>query len=478
MAQQRIRATELGRLLNSAAQPIYVLDDERTLIFCNQACLDWLDQTPEELLGRRCAFHSSPEVTRTDAAAAGLCPPPAALAGREVTGLVACVTAEGRLRRRRARFVPLGGGPEDIVAVVVIVDPVDLGEPPAPALLEDEDESAWLHERIRDFRHQAAGRYRIDRLVGNSHAIRRVRAQIELAVASTASVLVVGPAGSGRQHVAGVIHYRGDPKSAGPLVPLACSVLGSELIHSTVSALAAKSSPGDQSDRGTLLLNDADYLPSDVQTELAVAFSGKPFPRRLISTAREPLLELARGGEFRPDLASMLSTIVIELPPLDQRREDVPLLAQLFLEEANAQSEKQLGGFTPEALDRLDAYPWPGNVDELLHTVAGAHDQAEGPMIGVGDLPQRIHLGIDAITHPRRVEETIVLDDFLARIEKELIQRSLAQAKGNKTKAAKLLGMSRPRLYRRLVQLGLEDEGGREKGEGGRRKAEGGRGRD
>ena len=93
----------------------------------------------------------------------------------------------------------------------------------------------------------------------------------------------------------------------------------------------------------------------------------------------------------------------------------------------------------------------------MARVVAEAHERAEGVQIGVGDLPERLHLAGHAAAHPRRPEETIVLDELLGRIERELIQRALARAKGNKTKAARLLGMTRPRLYRRLVQLGMEE---------------------
>ena len=230
------------------------------------------------------------------------------------------------------------------------------------------------------------------------------------------------------------------------------------MVYSTVTALASGGPFGEQSGASTLLLSGVDVLPSDVQAELATIFTGKPFPLRLIATAEHPLEELVRRREYRADLAAGLSTITIELPPLAERREDLPLLAQLFLEDANARSAGQLAGFTPEALDRLDAYPWPGNLDELAQVVAEAHRQAEGPEIGPDDLPRKIHLAAEAAAHPRRTEETIVLDDFLARVQRELIVRAMARAKGNKALAARLLGLTRPRLYRRLVQLGLEED--------------------
>jgi transcriptional regulator of acetoin/glycerol metabolism len=456
MGRSRAIATGLAKLLHSAAQPIYVLDDEQTLLFCNKSCLDWVGRTAEQMHGRRCVYHSDADATGPDAVAARLCPSPEALAGRETSGVVASVDAQGRLQRRQARFIPFGGRPEDTAGLIVLVDPVDLPEagaaPPAPG----QTEAAWLHEQIRAFRHQAAARFHVDRLVGDSPAMRRVRAQVALSAQSEANVLIVGPSGSGRQHVAGTIHHAGRGESRGALIRLACSVLGAELIRSTVAALAGERAPPGEA-RGTLLLNEADQLPLEVQAETSKMLSGKSFPLRLIATARQPLGDLAATGQYREPLASLLSTIVIELPPLAARRADLPLLAQLFLEEVNARGTKQLAGFSSEALDRLDGYSWPENCDELAQMVAEAHRRAEGPYVEVGDLPERIHLAAYAAAHPARLEPSIVLDEFLCRIERELVVRALAQAKGNKTKAAKLLGMTRPRLYRRLVHLGLEE---------------------
>lgn len=458
MTRPRITATELARLLNSATQPIYVLDDELTVIFANRACCEWLGPAAEKLPGRQCAYHSGPDVTGPEAMAARLCPPPEAMTGREVTATVSCIGADGSQRYRRAKFVPLGTCVEDLFGLIAILDAEDLPEPVAEILPlpSAEAEPTQLHEQIGRFRQQAASRYRADRLIGNSPAIRRARRQIELAAGSRTSVLVVGPPGSGRQHVAAAIHYSGDPQASGSLVPLACSVLGADLIHSTVMALAKGNPLGEEAGRSTLLLNEADQLPAEVQAELAAVLSARSFPLRLIAAAEQPLGGLVRRKAYRADLAAVLSTITIELPPLAERREDVPLLAQMFLEEANARGTRQLGGFTPEALDALDAYPWPGNVDELAQIVTEAYQQAGGRQIGVQDLPQRIHLAAGAAAHLPRPEEKIVLDEFLEQVERELIRRTLSQAKGNKARAARLLGMTRPRLYRRLVQLGLE----------------------
>src|SRR5262249_17443143 len=153
--------------------------------------------------------------------------------------------------------------------------------------------------------------------------------------------------------------------------------------------------------------------------------------------------------------ARRLSTLVIELPPLVQRRDDIPLLAQMFLEELNAAGGKQLRGFAADAMDRLTLYDWPGQIDELSAMVRQAFSQAEGYEITSADLPKQLRLAAEAARHPRPVVESIDLEKFMTQVEAELIERALRQAKQNKSQAARLLGMTRPRLYRRMVQLGL-----------------------
>ncbi len=235
-------------------------------------------------------------------------------------------------------------------------------------------------------------------------------------------------------------------------------------MRSTLSALWREAgTTADSSGVATLLLNDVDELPPEVQSELAAALTARhPVPLQVVATAQTPLDTPASEGRFRPDLACALSTIVIRLPPLAQRSGDVPLLAQMFLEELNAAGGRQLRGFTPEALDQLAAYSWPGNINELATVVREAFDKTGGSEIALADLPQRLFLAAAAARQPRRLPQPIVLADVLAGVERQLIQRALRLAKGNKAKAARLLGLTRPRLYRRMVQLGLEqgDAGG------------------
>jgi DNA-binding NtrC family response regulator len=138
--------------------------------------------------------------------------------------------------------------------------------------------------------------------------------------------------------------------------------------------------------------------------------------------------------------------------------EDLPVLAQCFLEASNRSSGKQVGSLSADALDLLALYGWPGELDELGQVIAAAHGACNSHQITAANLPATIHHASHSASRVRRRAERIVLDELLAKIEREAIVRALAQAGGNKSEAAALLGMTRPRLYRRLVQLGFATE--------------------
>jgi DNA-binding NtrC family response regulator len=484
MARPRSNTTQLGKLLDSVPQPIYVLDEELAIVFLNEACREWLGPGVQELTGRPCLYASGPDLTGPDALAAGLCPPPTITEGRPMAARVARHAEQG-VTFRQANFTPLLAS-DRLIGVLAIVgprdDPEDADRQARGASFQlaaadqagvqsaaantascklaprEEEEAVALHELIERFRGQMRLRHSIERLIGVSPVMRRARAQAELAAESRASVVLIGPNGSGRQHVAAAIHYGALSGQPGAMVPLACSVLGPDLVRSTVRALVSATIMGKRS-AGTLLLNEADSLSAESQFELFPLLAARGFPLRLMATAQQSLVEMARRGRYRDDLAALLSTIAIELPPLAQRREDLPLLAQALVEEANARHGKQITGFTTEALDKLDAYSWPGNLHELAEMVADSHQRAAGREITPDDLPERLRLAADAAARPRRKDETIKLDEFLERIERELLRRAMARAKGNKAKAAQLLGVSRARLGRRLTQLRIVEGG-------------------
>jgi DNA-binding NtrC family response regulator len=480
MARRRVHAAEFIKLLESASRPLYVVDDSLTIVYLNEACRAWLGEAADALPGQTCVYDSGDKKSAAERLAAGLCPPPAVLEGREVTAALA-YDSGGQTLYRSARFVPLNWAGEPALCILALVDAYDSLQADMEAAAPEADESQALHLQLQRLRQRRNARIVAASVVGVSPAARRAAAQTEVAAATRANVLLVGPPGSGRRRLAEAIHYAGisgrkgdSPVFSGGasmadatkrpaktgivplLVPLECGLLDADLILSTLRAAAGHSRSGSAAgDGGTLLLCDADRLPHEAQAAVVAALSPPGSPWRAIATAAAPLIDLAPRGRFREDLAAMLSTITIELPPLSQRRGDVPLLAQALLEEQNARGGKQLGGFAPDALDRLCAYPWPGEIAELAQVVAESHTRAAGTQVTRADLPERLHVVAEAAARPRRKEEPIQLDEFIARIERELVRRALARSKGNKAKAARLLGLNRPRLYRRMVQLGL-----------------------
>jgi DNA-binding NtrC family response regulator len=321
-------------------------------------------------------------------------------------------------------------------------DAVESGEPP----------SQELHRELLALRAQIRRRYRCDRLLGDSPAARRIREQVRIAVESRARACIVGPSGSGREHLARTIHGGAQDGEHQPLLPLACSLLDTELLEAALLAFVRQSAKADAPP--TVLLLDADQLTAECQESLVrMLVDGKRVVRTL-ATARNSLLQLAAEGTFRADLAAWLSPLVIELPALAARRQDLPVLAQLALEDFNALGEQQLSGFQPDALDALVAYAWPGNIDELHAVVIEACRKSAGAMVTSGDLPEAIRRSTEP-SRPGRAEEPIELDKLLEDVEREVISRALRLSKGNKAQAARMLGVPRVRLLRRIEQLGI-----------------------
>jgi len=486
MPRSRRSPREFAKLLDRAAMPIYVLDHRRRIIFCNAAMTQWLGCEESDLIGATCDYHAESggrsEGQRDHAKdlVAGLCPPLEVFSlafssdgnGERVRAVVGCRNEAGEFVRRRGDFLPLlsdDSTATESVGVLAVLATTDLPEGDASArdsnsdagsdgVIESGDEATRLHAQILALRQRLRHRYQLDRLVGNSPAARRVRSQVAMVAGQPSRTLVVGPSGSGREHVARSIYYANPRETFMPLVPLNSPLLDAELLQTTIATFVRRCAELDADEPGALLLLEADQLSSEAQAELMGFLNIPQFDLYIIATARRSLLDLARLGKFRYDLASALSTLVIELPALKERTEDIPLLAQWFLEKCNAQGKRQVGGFTAEAMDRLVVYDWPGNVDELIEMVALSHTQAKGPRVTVADLPDRILFAADAANYPPRHDEPIVLTEVLAEIERELIHRALQQSRGNKAQASRMLGMTRARFLRRLESLGINED--------------------
>lgn len=313
-----------------------------------------------------------------------------------------------------------------------------------------------LQRALDDFRRRQVDHYAarpnapLEVLLGESPAMGCLRAQVHAAAQCRANVLVNGPSGWELREVAHTIHYRAHPQGDAPLVRLDAAAARPDEVRRALSKSPAGSAVG-----GTLLIESIDRLPAAQQAELLTGLASPEWQGQVIATCVAP--NRASPAAISDELQAAVSTIVIRVPPLADRLEDLPLLATWYLQECNRHADTEIRGFTDDALDRLVLYDWPGELAELRSVVQAAERRCEGPLITARDLPRIVHVAVD---HAQRMEsppEPIQLDKYLAEVETLLIQRALALADGNKAEAARLLGMSRPRLYRRLVQLGLAE---------------------
>jgi transcriptional regulator with AAA-type ATPase domain len=449
MSSPRSTGSQLARRLNALTAPVWALDDDRRIVFANEACAKWTGVPAAALVGQVVHF-DAPAEQGPPAVAAALCPPPDVFSGEPRVVRVECPKEAGTAARE-VRFIPLGPPREPTLVLAVAADSdEESGDGPPPS----DDAPEILRQRVQRYRQLMKGRYSLNELIGDSPGITRARAQAILAAKTDASVLILGPNGSIKGELARAIHLARPPQNVGRLLPIACPLMTGDVLRSTLFAFT--SGLAKEEKVHTLLLEDVDRLPEEAQAELLRRLSQRPIPFRILATAAEVSQSADGDSTIRKDLACLLETLVIRLPPLARRPADVPLLVQAAVCGYNAKGGKQLAGMTPEAIDKLTLYPWPGDVAELREAVREACANAAGTSIGVADLPRRLIAASEAQAHLRPKETSVVLPEFLAKVELELIQRALRTVRGNKAKAARLLGMTRPRFYRRLVQLGLE----------------------
>jgi transcriptional regulator of acetoin/glycerol metabolism len=437
-------------MLERASTPILALDARQVIVFANPALQEWLGLTAEQLLGRRCDYRAATD-DPIAAACAALCPPPEAFTGQVTAGAVSRLAGPDRpFERRPARFVRISGEQPDESLLLVIVN-LEVTATNQPTSHQSAER---LHATLTRLRSELGQRYHISQLLGESEAISRVREQVRVAAEAGARVLIIGNAGSGREHVARTIHFAQPAKSIGPLVPIDCSLTNAEQMQAALTTLLRRQHESPTQRPPAALLLDVDRLREGAQQELAGFFQLPGIELHTLATAKSSLERLAKRGRFRPDLAYALSTLKIVLPPLADRRGDIPLLAQHFLEECGT-PERSLSGFHPAALELLTHLRWPGNIDQLAEAVRAACAKAAGPRVLPPDLPQWTHLAAHADQYSADDDAPVELDAFLAEVERELLARALRRARGNKSRAAQLLGTTRQRLLRRLAHFGL-----------------------
>jgi DNA-binding NtrC family response regulator len=320
-------------------------------------------------------------------------------------------------------------------------------------------------------------------LVGDSEGMQGVRAMIEKVSETDATVLIRGESGTGKELVAREIHERNSARSNAAFVAVNCAALPSELVESELfghergaftGAAARRQGKFEQAHGGTLFLDEIGDMSSNVQAKLLRALEERRIERlggnesipvdvRIVSATHRPLEQEIAAGNFRADLFYRLQVVTIEIPPLRDRREDIPLLAETFARAAAERYELLPRPIGQSALRRLVEYNWPGNVRELKNTMDRAVIMGEGEELAAGDLPNEIACGLQqsspAVSDDEegglRVPFTADFREDRREFERRYIGRCLEHTQGNVTRAAEILGMHRQSLQHKLRQLGL-----------------------
>jgi two-component system, NtrC family, response regulator AtoC len=312
-----------------------------------------------------------------------------------------------------------------------------------------------------------------DELLGESAAMERTRDLVARAAASDAPVLIAGESGTGKELVARALHRTGR-RASGPFVAINCAAVPEALLESELfghvrgaftDAKAARLGLFLQADGGTLFLDEIGEMSPLLQPKLLRALQERtvrpiggatelPFDVRLIAATNVDLEAAVAERRFRGDLFFRLNVIPIEVPPLRDRQSDVVLLARRFAAEYAERQGKRISGLSPEALAKLEAYRWPGNVRELQNAVERAVALTAQPEIGVNDLPDPVRRAGFVSAPPVLLPETTDLPGLLplAEVERRHIHQVLDAVHGNKRLAARVLGIDRRTLYRKLDQ--------------------------
>jgi len=462
---KRLRGkSNVDKLLRAVDTPLFLLSPQRQVTLFNAGCERLTGWDAASVVGRTCDYASHGESSEVEALAAALCPPPEVMTGREA-GVPAYVPRRGgEPLARLVRFIPLSGADGAVEAILGVISPIEPPARPAEAPL-----SHQLHAELAALRISLRQRFGLKSLVAVSPEMQRVVEQASLARNSQAAVLLLGEAGAGKEHLARLIHYESEARHRS-FMPLDCRRLSALEMKQALRRFFESSRVEDESTGagtatlkpGTVYLSHVELCPRDLQEMLVEAFGpNRPERRtdlRLMAASTSDLAAAVASETLRPDFYYLVTALCIELPPLRRRGEDLSLLAQSLLEDLNRGDEKQIGGFADDVWRSLREYNWPGNVDELAAVVAEARAACTDELIRAKDLPFRFRSGLEAQSvGPAIAPRVEALEPLLARIEKEQIEKALVLSRHNKSRAAELLGLTRPRLYRRMEALGIVD---------------------
>jgi len=320
----------------------------------------------------------------------------------------------------------------------------------------------------RELREALTERHRVEGIVGDSGQMQEVLSLVRRVAASDATVLIRGESGTGKELIARALHYA-SPRAAGPLVKVNCAALAESLLEAELfghekgaftGAVASRKGRFELADGGSIFLDEIGDLPPHLQVKLLRVLQEREFERvgssrsvkvdvRLLAATHRNLEALVRDGRFRDDLYYRINVVTIMLPPLRERREDLPPLIEHFLRTFAEKNGKTVRGVTREAREALLRYDYPGNIRELENLMERAVVLTRDDVIGMEDLP----LTLEA--PPPESGEGAGLIAAVEGLERRMIREALARAEGTQTRAAELLGISERVLRYKLRKYGL-----------------------
>jgi two-component system response regulator HydG len=337
-------------------------------------------------------------------------------------------------------------------------------------------EHTRLKEENRLLRETLGQQFDSQNIIGKSPAMLKLLETVSQVAPSEATVLISGASGTGKELIAGAIHFNSLRKN-GPFVKINCAAITETLLESELfghekgaftGADRRKEGRFSQAHGGTLLLDEVSEMSLMMQVKLLRALQEREFNRvggetsiqvdvRVIAATNRNLLDRINEGAFREDLYYRLNVVELEVPPLSERKEDIPLLTRHFLEMFAAKNRKEIKGFTPKAMDNLIHYDWPGNVRELMNAVERAVVLARSNYLDETDFPFMKDMAVEENQSDPAGPDALILqgETPLEEIEKTAILTTLEAAGGNKSEAARRLGITRKTLHKKLKAYGV-----------------------
>lgn len=330
-----------------------------------------------------------------------------------------------------------------------------------------------LKEENRVLRESLGAQFDRRNLIGRSLAMTKLLETVAQVALSEATVLIAGESGTGKEMIAGAIHFN-SPRKDGPFIRINCAAITETLLESELfghekgsftGADRRKEGKFRQAQGGSLFLDEVSEMSLGMQVKLLRVLQEREITRvggdevikvdvRIIAASNKDLFEQIDAGRFREDLFYRLNVVTLNVPPLRERREDIPLMAQHFLEGFSERNRKTIHGFTPQAMDRLLKYNWPGNVRELMNAVERAVVLSRSDYLDEEDLSlidRQTGKASALAAAPASATESLPLNE----VEKATILRTLDQTGGNKSEAARRLGITRRTLHQKLKKYGM-----------------------